>query len=97
MVAENCFANYTNVGLFVSLWTGMYHFVLLFKAHVGYSSNWTPSLGTSICHGSSCGKGKKTKKKKKKKKDPGAMLFLSVNLLDYRHLESTGLQTSGIQ
>ena len=38
MVAENCFANYTNVELFVSLWTGMwgylYHFVLLFKAHV---------------------------------------------------------------
>ena len=26
-----------------------------------YSSNWTPSLGTSICHGYSPRKGKKTK------------------------------------
>ena len=31
----------------------------------GYSSSWTPSLGTSVCHGSSP---RKTKKKKKKKK-----------------------------
>ena len=28
-----------------------------------YSSNSTPSLGTSICHGSGSRKGKKTKKK----------------------------------
>ena len=34
----------------------------------GYSSDLTPSLGTSICHGSSPRKGKKTKKKKKEKK-----------------------------
>ena len=32
----------------------------------GYSSDETPSLGTSICRGSSPRKGKKTKKKKKK-------------------------------
>ena len=31
-----------------------------------YNSNLTPSLGTSICHGSSPRKGKKDKKKKKK-------------------------------
>ena len=34
----------------------------------GYSSDWTPSLGTSICHGSGPRKGKKTKKKKKENK-----------------------------
>ena len=32
----------------------------------GYSSDLTPSLGTSICHG--CGPKKKKKKKEKKKK-----------------------------
>ena len=30
----------------------------------GYSSDWTPGLGTSICHGSSLRKGKKTKTNK---------------------------------
>ena len=40
--------------------------VALAKAD-GYSSNWTPSLGTSICHGSGPGNSKKTKKKKKVK------------------------------
>ena len=30
----------------------------------GYNSDLTPSLGTSMCHGSSPRKGKKTKKKK---------------------------------
>ena len=30
---------------------------------------FTPSLGTSICHGSGPRKGKKTKKKKKRKKE----------------------------
>ena len=43
----------------------------------GYSSNWTPSLGTSICH--RCGpkktKSQKTKKgKEKKKKEKKASL-----------------------
>ena len=33
----------------------------------GYSSDWTPSLGTSICCGSGPRNSKKTKKKKKKK------------------------------
>ena len=38
------------------------------------SSNWTPSLGTSICHG--CGPKKKKKKKKKMLglKAPGALI-----------------------
>uniref|UniRef100_A0A8D1I0H9 Ubiquitin conjugating enzyme E2 D4 n=2 Tax=Sus scrofa TaxID=9823 RepID=A0A8D1I0H9_PIG len=31
-----------------------------------YASDWTPSLGTSICHGSGPRNGKKTKKKKRK-------------------------------
>ena len=31
----------------------------------GYSSDWTPSLETSICRGNGSRKGKKTKKKKK--------------------------------
>ena len=31
----------------------------------GYSSDWTPSLGTCICRGSGPRKGKKTKKKEK--------------------------------
>ena len=35
----------------------------------GYSSDSTPSLGTSICHGRGPRKGKKTKKEKKKKKE----------------------------
>ena len=35
----------------------------------GYSSDWTPSLGTSICRGRSA---KKTKKKKKKKRKVGS-------------------------
>ena len=34
----------------------------------GYSSDWTPSLGTSICHGCSTKKTKRQKKKRKKKK-----------------------------
>ena len=32
----------------------------------GYSSDWTPSLGTSTCRG--CGPGKRQKEKKKKEK-----------------------------
>ena len=32
----------------------------------GYNSDWTPSLGTSMCH--ECGPKKKKKKKKKEKK-----------------------------
>ena len=38
-----------------------------------YSSDSTPSLETSICHG--CGL-KKQKKKKKKKKEKGRLYFL---------------------
>ena len=34
----------------------------------GYSSDSTPSLGTSICRGSGSRNGKKTKRKRKKKK-----------------------------
>ena len=37
----------------------------------GYSSDSTPSLGTSICRGSGPRRGKKTKKKEKKRKENG--------------------------
>ena len=35
----------------------------------GYSSNWTPSLATSICHGSGPRNGKMAKRQKDKKKE----------------------------
>ena len=41
----------------------------------GYSSDWTPSLGTSICHGSSPRKGKKEKKKKKERAMTSGAIF----------------------
>ena len=34
----------------------------------GYSSDWTPSLGTSLCRGSGPRNSKKTKKKRKERK-----------------------------
>ena len=65
-----------------------------------YSSDLTPSLRTSICHGSSPKKGKKTKKKKKKKKDVkenecGKMNArkLQLEFLEMNHSISAGKNT----
>lgn len=44
-----------------------YHSAVAVMWASGYSSNWTPSLRTSICHGYSPKKTKKNKRKRKKK------------------------------
>ena len=49
-------------------WLGSDVAVAVVEAH-SYSSNWTPSLGTSTCLGCSPKKQKKKKKKKKNKKE----------------------------
>ena len=49
------------------MWLGSLIAVALAQAS-GYSSDWNPSLGTSICHRCSLKRQKDQKKKKKKKK-----------------------------
>ena len=46
----------------------------------GYSFNWTPSLGTSICHGDSPKKTKKKKKKPKKQKTKRKLCLMEDEL-----------------
>ena len=48
----------------LQMWLGSHVAVALVWAG-GYSSRWTPSLGTSMCRRSGPRKGKKTKKKSK--------------------------------
>ena len=45
----------------------------------GYSSDWNPSLGISICHGYGPRKDKKTKKKPKKQKTKKTQDYSSEN------------------
>ena len=47
-----------------------------------YSSNWTPSLGTSICHRSSPRNGKKTKKKEKRKKNWSSLAIYKAFIVE---------------
>ena len=53
------------------MWLGSHIAVAVVKAG-GYSSNWTPSLGTSICYRSGPRKGKKTKTKYSRTVFPGS-------------------------
>ena len=60
-----------------------------------YSSNQTPSLGTSICHGSKPRKGKRQKNKTKKKKlQPCGHLALTCSICQKYDLDELFLQTS---
>ena len=65
----------------------------------GYSSELDPSLGTSLCHGSSPRKGKRTRKKKKKKEASALYPNRNINLTTIHRRkylqESTSIQERG--
>ena len=54
----------------------------------GYSSDWTPSLGTSMCCRSGPRNGKKTKKKKKKKKRKRDDIQIDYMVFDSTYIET---------